>query len=65
LESLIACSGEIGRKEAFSLDFPDFGEVSEKAILAIEIAINTRPRKCLNYKTPIESYNERCGALLY
>lgn len=43
----------------------DFSEVSDKAILAIEIAINTRPRKCLNFKTPIESYNERCGALLY
>lgn len=41
----------------------DFASVSNKTLRDIEHKINSRPRKCLGYKTPIEAYNEICGAL--
>ena len=33
----------------------NFGNVSKKEIRQIETALNTRPRKCLRYKTPLEA----------
>lgn len=41
----------------------DFTNVSNKTLREIETKINTRPRKCLGYKTPLEVYNNICGAL--
>lgn len=41
----------------------NFNEISWKEINEIETLLNNRPRKCLNYKTPIEAYNEIHGAL--
>ena len=32
----------------------DFNEVSDNAIQTVETELNNRPRKCLNYKRPIE-----------
>ncbi len=40
-----------------------FQNISHQKISAIERALNSRPRKCLGYKTPYEVYNEKCGAL--
>ena len=37
--------------------------ISNKELREIEYKLNSRPRKCLGYKTPIEVYNEICGAL--
>ncbi|MGS0683524.1 IS30 family transposase [Shewanella sp. 0m-8] len=42
----------------------DFETITENQILKIENALNSRPRKCLNYKTPFETYTEMSGALL-
>ncbi len=42
----------------------DFNNVSAAQLMEIENALNNRPRKCLGYKTPFESYNEIAGALL-
>lgn len=36
----------------------DFATVTEEQINAIELALNTRPRKRLKYKTPIEVFNQ-------
>lgn len=41
----------------------DFALVSSKRIEEIENTLNSRPRKCLGYKTPFEIYNEIHGAL--
>lgn len=41
----------------------DFSMVTEKQIQDIERDLNTRPKKCLGYRTPIEIYNELYGAL--
>jgi len=42
----------------------DLAEVSEGEILEIEAWLNNRPRKCLNYKTPLEVWEkERSVAL--
>ena len=32
----------------------DFNEISDNAIQTVEAELNNRPRKCLNYKRPIE-----------
>ena len=32
----------------------DFNNISEAMLKEVEIALNSRPRKCLEYKTPIE-----------
>jgi IS30 family transposase len=40
----------------------DFSKVSMNRIKQIELLLNNRPRKCLNYKTPAEVFC-RCGAL--
>ena len=32
----------------------DFNNISESMLKEVEIALNSRPRKCLKYKTPIE-----------
>lgn len=36
----------------------DFARVSEKQVKTIEQALNTRPRKRLKYKTPLEVFNQ-------
>ncbi|NRB80371.1 MAG: IS30 family transposase [Saccharospirillaceae bacterium] len=41
----------------------DFKKVHYKAIQKVENLLNNRPRKCLNFKTPNEVYNEISGAL--
>ncbi|MCU7849528.1 MAG: IS30 family transposase [Candidatus Thiodiazotropha sp. (ex Lucinoma kastoroae)] len=41
----------------------DFKAIHYTKIKEVEEALNNRPRKCLNYKTPLEVYNEKCGAL--
>ena len=43
----------------------DFHQVRDKDIDLVERAINTRPRKCLSFKTPLEVYNEQCENKLY
>lgn len=32
----------------------DFGKITEEQVVMVESLINTRPRKCLGYKTPLE-----------
>ncbi len=42
----------------------DLAEVEEMEIMKIEHWLNNRPRKCLNYKTPLEVFErERSVAL--
>ena len=36
----------------------DFATVSDEEIAAVEYSLNTRPRKCLNWKTPLEVFTE-------
>lgn len=55
------CSGERGTNENTNglvrRYFPkgtDFAEVSEEEVAAVEYALNTRPRKRLGYRTPLE-----------
>jgi len=38
----------------------DFSEVSEVQLKTIESLINSRPRKCLDFKTPAEVFNRKC-----
>ncbi|KZN50871.1 IS30 family transposase [Pseudoalteromonas luteoviolacea] len=41
----------------------DFSTVTDKQIKEIEHKLNSKPRRCLGYKTPFEIYNEKVGAL--
>jgi IS30 family transposase len=41
----------------------DIQKINQRTIDKIEKLINNRPRKCLDYKTPLEVYNELYGAL--
>lgn len=41
----------------------DFMKISDKVLHEIEYQLNSRPRKCLGYKTPFEVYNNFTGAL--
>jgi transposase, IS30 family len=41
----------------------DFSNVSASAIACVENMLNTRPRKCLNYLTPLEALANECVAL--
>lgn len=38
----------------------DFLKVSDKKLFEVEQLLNSRPRKCLNFKTPYESYEDFC-----
>lgn len=38
----------------------DFAKVKELEIKLIEFLLNTRPRKCLNYSTPLETIANEC-----
>lgn len=38
----------------------DFATVSEEEIQRVENLLNNRPRKCLNYQTPLEVFNRVC-----
>ncbi len=55
------CSGERGTNEntnglvrRFFPKGTDFAQVSDEAVAAVEYALNTRPRKRLGYRTPLE-----------
>jgi len=41
----------------------DFNEVSSAEINKVEKLFNNRPRKCLNYRTPYETFRIASGAL--
>jgi IS30 family transposase len=41
----------------------DFAKITHKRIKEIELLLNTRPRKCLNFKTPQEVFLEQIVAL--
>jgi IS30 family transposase len=41
----------------------DFTHIHHTKIKEIEMALNNRPRKCLDFKTPLEVYTEIYGAL--
>jgi len=41
----------------------DFGQVSRAELATIEFLLNTRPRKCLNYFTPLEVLTRESVAL--
>jgi IS30 family transposase len=41
----------------------DLRKVTDNMLNHIEKQLNSRPRKCLGYKTPLEAYNELSGAL--
>jgi hypothetical protein len=41
----------------------DIQKINQRTIDKIEKLINNRPRKYLDYKTPLEVYNELYGAL--
>lgn len=41
----------------------DFSKTHYKTLEKIEALLNNRPRRCLGFKTPLEVYNEMCGAL--
>lgn len=41
----------------------DFTQVTDKTLTEIELRLNSRPKKCLGYKTPFEVYNEFSRAL--
>lgn len=59
------CSGERGRNENdnglvrwYEPKKTDFTLVSEEEIVRVEYALNTRPRKRLGYRTPLEVFNQ-------
>jgi len=59
------CSGERGHNENdnglvrwYEPKKTDFTLVSEEEIARVEYALNTRPRKRLGYKTPLEVFNQ-------
>jgi IS30 family transposase len=52
----------IGLVRRFLPKKTDFAKLSSQGIACIEYHLNTRPRKCLNYKTPLEVFNS-CVAL--
>ncbi len=39
----------------------DLSQVTQRQLDRIEYLLNTRPRKCLNWKTPIEVFRQLCG----
>ena len=52
----------IGLVRRFLPKKTDFAKLSSQELSRIEYLLNTRPRKCLNYKTPLEVFNS-CVAL--
>ncbi|MHB8913453.1 MAG: IS30 family transposase [Minisyncoccota bacterium] len=59
------CSGERGTNENtnglvrwYEPKKTNFTNVSEERIAAVEYALNTRPRKRLGYRTPLEVFNQ-------
>ena len=52
----------IGLVRRFLPKKTDFAKLSSQEISSIEYHLNTRPRKCLNYKTPLQVFNS-CVAL--
>ncbi len=52
----------IGLVRRFLPKKTDFAKLSSQEIACIEYHLNTRPRKCLKYKTPLEVFNS-CVAL--
>lgn len=41
----------------------NFDEITNSEINRLEKLLNNRPRKCLNYQTPYEVFQQSCGAL--
>ena len=41
----------------------DFAKITHKRIKEVEILLNNRPRKCLNFKTPLEVFLNESVAL--
>jgi len=41
----------------------DLSAHSKNALQAVALALNTRPRKTLGWKTPAEAFDESCGRL--
>ena len=42
----------------------DFSKVTDKQLAEIQAKMNNRPRKCLNYRTPLEVVNALPGVAL-
>ena len=40
----------------------DLSQISERQLARVEYLLNTRPRKCLGWKTPSEVFRQLCGA---
>lgn len=53
----------IGLLRQYLSNKTDLDKISNKELLRIEKKINLRPRKCLNYQTPYEVFNDRKVAL--
>ena len=49
----------IGLVRRFLPKKTDFAKLRSQEIACIEYHLNTRPRKCLNYKTQLEVFNSR------
>ncbi len=43
----------------------DWSKLTDEEILKVEWLINNRPRKRLNWKTPVEVFYERTGINIY
>lgn len=43
----------------------DFTKLTDKEIKEIEVKLNNRPRKCLDYKTPLEVHLEQTSLMLH
>jgi IS30 family transposase len=50
-------SAEFSRKKT------DFADVTASEIATVEKSLNNRPRKCLNFLTPLEAMANECVAL--
>jgi IS30 family transposase len=42
----------------------DFSKISDRRIAKIEHALNSRPRKCLHFRTPSEVFHQLTGVAL-
>jgi len=42
----------------------DFRKISDERIAEIEYALNSRPRKCLDFRTPFEVFRQLAGVAL-
>ena len=40
-----------------------FDKITQKEVKQVEMLLNTRPRRCLNYKTPAEVFFQKSNSL--